>query len=92
MLPSQIYKILENVSFVNSAFNTCGYNAYKLATGSDISLEQFRKIAEEDQDFSLDRILRVADNEKLNIVIISNNVAYVQTNNITNYYGVVRHN
>jgi len=54
----------------NRDLNVCGYEAYVMCTKSKISLEEFRSIVNDWNDFSMNDLIEVASSENINLLIV----------------------
>lgn len=55
------YQIHNYTSAVNTDVDTCGYDAYIMATGDNITLQEFQELVGRKNNFSIDDILSVSE-------------------------------
>lgn len=55
-LESTTFSIHSVTDTTNDEYNSCGYNAFVLATGLNVSIEDFRTITNEHANFELEQI------------------------------------
>lgn len=53
-IPTSCLKLIKMSDQLNSDIDTCGYDAYVKATGSTITLDVFRRVAQAENMFSVD--------------------------------------
>jgi len=76
------FKLIQSHDTVNSSYNSCGYEAFKVCTGLNIDIQVFKEISNIEHTWSVDEILRVAEVLSENLIIIeANAVTAIKTNN-----------
>jgi hypothetical protein len=87
------FTIMSLIPFKNSEINTCGYDAYKLATNDDtITLSDFRSITTCEADFSNSDIIHVANIRGKNLVVLHGaNTTVINSDPTNPMFGMIAH-
>lgn len=68
---SAYIKILETIDRPNTDINSCGYEAYQAVTDTTMTLDDYRKVTGDTDNFCLTSFLTVAEIEKINIAVFT---------------------
>jgi len=88
---SDIWNIKNVVDIPNSDIMSCGYEAYNYIFPNDLTLNEFKSIANNTENFSVSEIVQVCETREKNLILISKDYTNISKFNDSIKFGVIIH-